>query len=275
MKNYNRKVEYTCEMCGSTFMAWSTYKTKTCSPACKKAYMLQRLIDDYSSRVGMPIEQWLRQKYTDELWSYRDLIGALGVQHVNPVRKLLAHFNIPIRKGSEAVATQYVRNPERRELARQVFLANDLPPKEGGFNWAQQPGIGDKISEAKKGHAMYSRQSWYENICRSIQEREQQKEDTDIERAMQIALEEIGLPFDKQKAIGAYSVDFAIEHNGRKIAVECDGLYWHTLPGRPERDAQRDKIIAEQGWTVLRFTDKDINKDISYCVRLILAALDI
>lgn len=92
---------------------------------------------------------------------------------------------------------------------------------------------------------------------------------------MQTALEEIGLPFEKQKAIDVYSVDFAIEYNGRKVAIECDGLYWHTLPGRPERDAQRDKIISELGWTVLRFTDKDINKDISYCVRLILAAIDL
>lgn len=120
---------------------------------------------------------------------------------------------------------------------------------------------------------MYSRQDWYEHVCQSIQERVQVKENTDIENIMQIALEETGLPFEKQKKIAVYTVDFAIEINNHKIAVECDGLYWHKMQGREERDAGRDKTISENGWTVLRFTDRDIYSDISRCVQIILVSL--
>lgn len=272
MANY--KIQRTCIVCGTEFMSWHTYQTRTCSPSCTKKFRFNQLVDSYSERAKMPIDQWLRQKYVDELWSYRDLIQALGIRQVKVVQKLLKHFDIPIRKGSEAVATQFKRNPQRRDLSRQLFLDNDLPPKKGGPNSTDNPETRKKISLAKKGHPMYQSDSWYQNVCRSIQKRQQQIPSTDIEQLMQHSLIELNLPFEKQKPIDLYTVDFAIEHNGRKVAIECDGLYWHSIPGRAERDEKRDKTLSDLGWTVLRFTDKDINKDIAYCLRVVLSALD-
>ena len=269
----NKKVTRICEICQKNFQCWHTYKTRTCSKACRKELVERNTIERFSQKVGEPFEQWVRQKYELELWSYRDIIYALQIQNVGALINIMRRFGIKVRRGSDAVATQWIDNPKRRELSRSLMFNNDLPPKADGFNWAQQPGIGEKISQAKKGHEMYSRQSWYENVCKSIQARIQAKENTDIEQIMQIALEETGLPFERQKRISTYTVDFSIEINDYKLAVECDGLYWHTAPGRQERDAKRDKDISDLGWTIIRFSDKDIHSDISRCIRIILVSL--
>ena len=45
-----------------------------------------------------------------------------------------------------------------------------------------------------------------------------------------------------------------------KLAVEADGEIWHNNPNKIEQDRQRDIQLAQQGWTILRFTDKEIEK---------------
>ena len=59
-----------------------------------------------------------------------------------------------------------------------------------------------------------------------------------------------------------YFVDFAIPEH--KIAIECDGAYWH-------KDKKRDKIrqdrIEELGWTMLRFPEERIDGDLFACGR--------
>jgi len=57
-----------------------------------------------------------------------------------------------------------------------------------------------------------------------------------------------------------YFVDFAIPEN--KIAIECDGSYWHK---NKNRDKIRQNKIESLGWTVLRFTEDEINKDLKKC----------
>jgi len=66
-----------------------------------------------------------------------------------------------------------------------------------------------------------------------------------------------------------YFVDFAIPEN--KIAIECDGSYWHK---DIEKDRIRQDRIESLGWTVLRFTEEEVNKDLKSCgleVKRILA----
>jgi very-short-patch-repair endonuclease len=64
-------------------------------------------------------------------------------------------------------------------------------------------------------------------------------------------------PFEK------FSVDFAIPD--LKIFIECDGTYWHSLPGAIIRDATKDRLAAEQGWLMLRLPEKEINEDLAGC----------
>ena len=76
-----------------------------------------------------------------------------------------------------------------------------------------------------------------------------------------------------------------------RLAVFVDGGFWHGhpskwWPGRSgpywdekiarniERDQRADRELRESGWTVLRFWDFEIKKDLERVVRSITARLD-
>lgn len=55
-----------------------------------------------------------------------------------------------------------------------------------------------------------------------------------------------------------YLIDFAIPH--LKIAIEADGETFHSSPKQITHDNERDAQLAQSGWTVLRYTDSEIEK---------------
>ncbi|MCV7230576.1 type IV toxin-antitoxin system AbiEi family antitoxin domain-containing protein [Mycolicibacterium komossense] len=59
--------------------------------------------------------------------------------------------------------------------------------------------------------------------------------------------------------IGDYVVDFAFA--GSKVAIEIDGLAFHTGPDEFQNDRVRQNRISLLGWTVLRFTWQDLIED--------------
>jgi len=79
-----------------------------------------------------------------------------------------------------------------------------------------------------------------------------------------------------------------------KIAVFCDGEFWHGKDFESEkmrihsnrdywvakiernmaRDVKTNEALREQGWTVIRFWGKDIAKDVDACVALVLDAIE-
>lgn len=65
-----------------------------------------------------------------------------------------------------------------------------------------------------------------------------------------------------------YKLDFA--HLEAKLCVEIDGAS-HRLPGRAERDAKKDAYLIARGWRVLRFTARDVRKDLEGVARQIVA----
>lgn len=76
---------------------------------------------------------------------------------------------------------------------------------------------------------------------------------------------------------------------GRRIAVFVDGAFWHGHPdhywgqsgdfwdAKIERNRQRDERVTgelvETGWTVLRFWDFEVERDVRRCVSSVRAAL--
>lgn len=97
-----------------------------------------------------------------------------------------------------------------------------------------------------------------------------------------------GLRYRKnyKKLVGKPDIVFV----GKKIAIFVDGKMWHGYDWKNqkndfkshrdfwipkiERNIERDKEVTEQlhsdGWTVLRFWDFDIRKNLSTCVSKIL-----
>lgn len=77
--------------------------------------------------------------------------------------------------------------------------------------------------------------------------------ETSIETKMREALTRLGLTYIQEYGIGRYSIDFALVN--QKIAIEADGNFWHD----PIKDKRKDGTLNRYGWTVVRFTETEIN----------------
>lgn len=98
---------------------------------------------------------------------------------------------------------------------------------------------------------------------------------TSIEQKMEDFLKTLDLKenFEFQHQIKYFSVDFAFVES--KIAIECDGDYFHVnptfYPNGPTnamqrrnfgRDKVKNKFLESAGWTILRFWECEINSEI-------------
>jgi len=77
-----------------------------------------------------------------------------------------------------------------------------------------------------------------------------------------------GYKFSRQMPVGPYFADFLCR--AAKLVVEIDG-YSHDL--RLDHDQRRDAFMAEQGLTVLRFSNADVMSNLDGVVRSIAEAL--
>ncbi len=66
----------------------------------------------------------------------------------------------------------------------------------------------------------------------------------------------MGIQAHRQKPIGPYIVDFYI--SSAKLVVELDGSQHFEETGKAS-DAKRDAFLREQGLTVLRYANSDVN----------------
>lgn len=96
---------------------------------------------------------------------------------------------------------------------------------------------------------------------------------TDAERALwrQIRKKELkGCQFYRQKNIGNYIVDFYCP--AAKLIIELDGDQ-HYLEEGIKKDKIRDAYLAHLGFTVLRFSDRDVLKNMEGVIEKILEYL--
>ncbi len=72
------------------------------------------------------------------------------------------------------------------------------------------------------------------------------------------------------KAAGEnFCLDFGIFCNKGNIDVECDGEKYHILPDALTRDRERNNQLTSFGWSVLRFSGKEINQTLQDCFKTI------
>jgi hypothetical protein len=102
-------------------------------------------------------------------------------------------------------------------------------------------------------------------------------EPTSIERAMRGALDGAGVayvfqfPIFSTLGLKRFVCDFVIP--AAMLVVECDGDYWHSKPGAKSRDKRRDAYLRACGYTVLRFSETEIERDVAACVQSVLSRL--
>jgi very-short-patch-repair endonuclease len=75
-----------------------------------------------------------------------------------------------------------------------------------------------------------------------------------------------GIKFRRQHPLNQFIVDFY--SNELKLVIELDGDY-HNIPEIQEYDRRREHMLKEWGLTVIRFTNDEINNDISIVIKKI------
>lgn len=80
----------------------------------------------------------------------------------------------------------------------------------------------------------------------------------------------MGLGFRRQFPIAGYIVDFACPE--KKLIVEVDGSQ-HADEAAVVADAARARRLEQDGWTILRFWNDDILRDIdNVCQHIVISA---
>jgi len=77
---------------------------------------------------------------------------------------------------------------------------------------------------------------------------------------------QLGTHFRRQAPVGQYIVDFLSIESG--LVVELDGSQHHTEEGLAA-DKHRDRYLASQGLTVLRFSNVEVMKNLDGVLQMI------
>ncbi|MFH1107191.1 MAG: DUF559 domain-containing protein [Candidatus Micrarchaeota archaeon] len=127
--------------------------------------------------------------------------------------------------------------------------------------------IGRKKSEQHKRHISLGRKIMLKRspgLIRSLRAHRLRQvlpvKDTLPERLLEeeLARREFG-HYKQYPILGACQADKAFPE--KKIAVFCDGDYWHRRPDVMEKDARINKKLESAGWIVLRFWEHEIKAD--------------
>ncbi len=114
---------------------------------------------------------------------------------------------------------------------------------------------------------------------------------TRIERLLGKALWAEGLRYRKNNPKVLGKPDFTFRR--QRVAVFCDSEFWHgkdwkknktrfksnldywipKIEGNIRRDREVTRRLKAEGWTVLRFWTKDVDRDTDYCVSRVIEAV--
>jgi len=99
---------------------------------------------------------------------------------------------------------------------------------------------------------------------------------TSLEQKLYKILMQAGLPFAwyAQYLAGPmtqhfeYQLDAAVP--ALKLGLEADGEIYHSNPEKIAKDRKRDSLLATQGWTILRFTETELNEHPEEVLKVIM-----
>ncbi len=115
--------------------------------------------------------------------------------------------------------------------------------------------------------------------------------DTKPEVALRKAVWQLGYRYRKNHKKLAGKPDLAFTR--QKVAVFVDGEFWHghnweekkhriksnqafwipKIERNMQRDRQNTQLLEQQGWTVLRFWEQDLKKDLGGCLKILCPLL--
>lgn len=193
----------------------------------------------------------LKDAYVTGLRDGKENFSAATMERARQMRE----DPIARKKAQDAgrVLAMAVNTPEK--LKRQSELMKKLHQRPGYFDYLRTPEMRKKLSARCKDRMEKG------NL---IPFNARMKDFTDIEILMRDEFSKRELYPEHNFRVRRWWIDFAF--SDMKIGIECDGAYWHSSELRKKKDKYRDKKLREEGWTIFRFSDTDIKKDVSACV---------
>lgn len=89
--------------------------------------------------------------------------------------------------------------------------------------------------------------------------------------------QKINFPIMRQYQVGNYFLDFAyLDQNGFgfKIAIELDGVRYHSSYSQRQKDYERERYLVKRGWIVVRFTGSEINRKCEKCLNEVIDLIE-
>lgn len=121
------------------------------------------------------------------------------------------------------------------------------------------PETGQRIAAAaRKRWASYTPERRHE-ICMVGVDAANRAYPTSIEIAVRDVLTALGIRFEVQRKTGPYFADIYVPK--RRLVIECDGEYWHGLPGAAEKQVIRDAFLKKHGYRVVHLGEREIRAD--------------
>jgi very-short-patch-repair endonuclease len=104
-------------------------------------------------------------------------------------------------------------------------------------------------------------------------------DDSPLENAMWAQFRDHAIPAERQfradVAERTYFLDFAIHCFKGRLDVETDGDTWHANPERAASDNLRDNDLQSEGWSVLRFSTRQIRDELTaYCMPKVIETIN-
>ena len=168
----------------------------------------------------------------------------------------------------------------RKKMAYTWFKKGDVSLMKGKTHTSEAK---NKMAPTffKKGHI-----SWMCGKTHSVETKEKIRimrmkqifptRDTVIERLIQAELDILDLKYEKHFVVkdNGYASQLDIAIPSIKFAIECDGDYWHSLSNKRKYDDRTNKYCQDNGWTLIRFSENNIKKDLNECIITIKRVLD-
>ena len=230
----------------------------------KETYKKKRLerLKKFEEEYNLPLKIILSKLYWEDKLTQEKIATKLGIDR-SIIIELMSTLNISKRPNFEFISS---------------LKGKDRPMY--GKTWEDLHGS-KKASKRKEEASLRFRKL----IIKRLQNNEMPFLNTRIEKLLANEMNKRGIFFRSQFPIdNKFVCDFAIPEY--KIAIECDGDYWHanpkiydhnTLDARQKNKVQRDKFkkkyLTRKGWLFLSFFESDIKATLSICVNQIEKAI--